>query len=153
MRFFQVVPPIETVVLMSMWLLMASGAQEEKGPLLTSVFLNLLALPTDRLQFLPPTSLMRKTTRDNITIQRICEVKHGTFSSLVFSSTGGTAREATVIYKRLASFLSERWKQPYIVTMGWLRALFVSVYYDQPYSAFGEPDHSEVDQCFIFSWM
>ena len=53
--------------------------------------------------------------------QRICEVEHGSFSPLVFSSTGGMAKEATVFYKRLAALLTEKWDQPYSVTMGWLR--------------------------------
>ena len=40
---------------------------------------------------------------------------------LFFSLIGGMAKEATVFYKRLASLLSERWEQPYSMTMGWLR--------------------------------
>ena len=53
--------------------------------------------------------------------QRVCEVEHGSFSPLVFSSSGGMAKEATVFYKRLAALLAERWDQPCSVTMGWLR--------------------------------
>ena len=52
--------------------------------------------------------------------ERICEIEHGTFSPLVFSLTGGMAKEAAVFYKRLASLLSERWEQPYSMMMGWL---------------------------------
>ena len=51
----------------------------------------------------------------------MAEVEHGSFSPLVFSLTGGMAKETTIFYKRLASLLSEKWDQPYCVTMGWLR--------------------------------
>ena len=53
--------------------------------------------------------------------QRITEIEHGSFSPLVFSSTGGMAKETTIFYKKLASLLSNKWDQPYSVTMGWLR--------------------------------
>ena len=53
--------------------------------------------------------------------QCITEIEHCSFSPLVFSSTGGMAKETTVFYKRLASLLSYKWDQPYSVTMGWLR--------------------------------
>ena len=53
--------------------------------------------------------------------QRITQVERGSFSPLVFSLTGGTAKEATVFYKRLATLLSEKWDQPYSVTLNWLR--------------------------------
>jgi len=29
--------------------------------------------------------------------------------------------EATIFYKRLASLLSEKWKEPYAVVLGWVR--------------------------------
>ena len=40
--------------------------------------------------------------------QRIREVEHGTFTPLVFSTTGGMGKAATVFYKRLASLLSDK---------------------------------------------
>ena len=43
--------------------------------------------------------------------QRITEMEHGSFSPLVFLSTGGMGQEATIFYKRLASMLSEKWDQ------------------------------------------
>ena len=52
--------------------------------------------------------------------QRIQEVKHASFSPLVFSATGGLAHEATIFYKRLASLLSNKWGDNYSVTLGWL---------------------------------
>ena len=48
------------------------------------------------------------------------EVGHATFTSLVFSASGGFGKEATTFYKRLASSF-EHWDQPYSGTMNWLR--------------------------------
>ena len=53
--------------------------------------------------------------------QRIREIEHSSFCPLVFSLTGGLAPAATAFYKRLASQLSDKWKQPYGSTIGWLR--------------------------------
>ena len=53
--------------------------------------------------------------------QRTREVEHSTFTPLVFSATGGMAKQSTTFYKRLASLLVDRWEQPYSSTLGWLR--------------------------------
>ena len=53
--------------------------------------------------------------------QRISEVELGSFTPLVFSSTGGVAKEASIFYKRLASRLSEKWEQSYSITLNWIR--------------------------------
>ena len=53
--------------------------------------------------------------------QRIREVEHGSFTPLVFSTSGGMAKSATVAYKRLASMLSIKRDQPYCTVMSWLR--------------------------------
>ena len=50
--------------------------------------------------------------------ERIQEVERGSFTPLVFSSSGGMGKAATVTYKRLASLLSDKWNSP---VMGWLR--------------------------------
>ena len=52
---------------------------------------------------------------------RIREVELGSFSPLVFAVTGGMAREATVFYKRLASYIADKWAQSYSTTIDWLR--------------------------------
>ena len=51
----------------------------------------------------------------------IREVEHSTFTPLVFSATGGMGNEATIFYKIIASLLSEKWKEPYISVLGWVR--------------------------------
>ena len=53
--------------------------------------------------------------------QRIIEVEHGSFTPLVFSTTGGMERQSTIFYSRLASLLAKKRHQPYCTTMGWLR--------------------------------
>ena len=52
--------------------------------------------------------------------QRIREVEHATFLPLVFSTTGGLAREANTFYKRLASMLASKWDHTYGSTLWWL---------------------------------
>ena len=49
------------------------------------------------------------------------EVEHGSFTPLVFSTTGGMGRQSTIFYSRLASLLARKRHQPYSTTMGWLR--------------------------------
>ena len=53
--------------------------------------------------------------------QRIRKVELSSFTPLVFSLTDGQGPAATAFYKRLASQLSEKWKQSYSSTIGWLR--------------------------------
>ena len=50
---------------------------------------------------------------------RIHEVKHGSFTALVFSATGGMANKAYASYKRLASLLSDMWNEHYAAVMGY----------------------------------
>ena len=55
--------------------------------------------------------------------RRIREVEHASFTPLVFSASGGMAREATSFYKRLASLLAAKRDQTYNCTITWLRCL------------------------------
>ena len=48
---------------------------------------------------------------------RLREAEHSSFTSLVFSATGGIGYEATVFYKKLASLLSDAWKEPYAAVL------------------------------------
>ncbi len=73
------------------------------------------------------TSTMTSTYRQQENVkkrhyaQRIREIEHSSFTPLVFSTTGGMAPAACTLYKRLASILAVKWKQPYSSTIGWLR--------------------------------
>ena len=53
----------------------------------------------------------------------ICEIEHGTFTPLIFSTHGGMSKETTTMYKHLASLLSEKRSQSYAMTMNWIRCL------------------------------
>ena len=50
--------------------------------------------------------------------ERNQEVEHGSFTPLVFSTSGGMGRTATVAYKRLAILIAAKREQPYYVVMG-----------------------------------
>ena len=52
---------------------------------------------------------------------RVREVEHGSFTPLVFSTSGGMGTLATTAYKRLASLISCKKNQPYNRVMAWLR--------------------------------
>ena len=53
--------------------------------------------------------------------ERVWEVERGSFTPLVFSSLGGMGKAATVMYRRLANLLSDKWNSSYSLIMGWLR--------------------------------
>ena len=48
--------------------------------------------------------------------QRILEVEHASFTLIVLSATGGMAKQSTSFYKRLASFLADKWDHKYSQT-------------------------------------
>ena len=52
---------------------------------------------------------------------RILEVEHGSFTPLVFASTGGTSKETTVFLKKLASEVARKENEEYAQVMGLLR--------------------------------
>ena len=53
--------------------------------------------------------------------ERVLEVERAAFTPLVFSASGGASKLATMFLKLLASVLAEKRKEPYSVTMAWLR--------------------------------
>ena len=53
--------------------------------------------------------------------QRILDVEHGTFTPLVFSTSGGMGRLARTFYARLAHLLSIKRQTRYAATMGLIR--------------------------------
>ena len=72
---------------------------------------------------IPLSSCYRKheQTKKRMYAQRCREVEHASFTPLVISATGGLAKEATILYKRLASMLASKWDTPYSSTLCWLR--------------------------------
>ena len=65
-----------------------------------------------------------KKSRENEAIKKrayeshIREVENSTVTPLAFSATRGMGREAMIFYKRLASLLSKKWKEPYASVLG-----------------------------------
>jgi hypothetical protein len=53
--------------------------------------------------------------------QRINEVEHGSFTPLIFSTSGGMGKAASIFYRRLASLIAEKRQQPYSLTIRWMR--------------------------------
>jgi len=53
--------------------------------------------------------------------ERVREVEHGCFTPLVFSTSGGMGKAATIVYNRFANLLSILCNIPYPTLMGWLR--------------------------------
>ena len=53
--------------------------------------------------------------------RRILEVEHGSFTPMVFSTSGGWGPSATIAFKRLASLISTKLSQPYSTTMNFIR--------------------------------
>ncbi len=53
--------------------------------------------------------------------QRIREVEHGSFSPLVFSTSGGMGPTANVVYKRIASMTAKKQDKPYSKIIHWIR--------------------------------
>ena len=51
----------------------------------------------------------------------IGEVEHGTFSPLVFSTSGGMGPIATTVYRRIAALVAEKRGQHYSKTLHWIR--------------------------------
>ena len=53
--------------------------------------------------------------------ERVREVKHGSFTPLIFSTSGGMGPAAEVTYKRLASMIAEHQKKSYSTTINFIR--------------------------------
>ena len=62
-----------------------------------------------------------KIQRSENTAINLGKFEHGVFTPLVFTSTGGMGREATVFYRCLADLLATQWGQQYSQTINWLR--------------------------------
>ena len=63
----------------------------------------------------------QKQTKKREYGDRIREVEHGSFTPLVFSTTGGLSKETTVAYRRMAELLALKRKTEYSTTLAWMR--------------------------------
>ena len=54
--------------------------------------------------------------------QRVMEIEHGTFTPLVFTTTGGMSEECKRYHSRLAELIAAKKGEDYSTTMSWIRA-------------------------------
>ena len=80
-----------------------------------------LFAPSYRQRKLAAVYKQHETQKRNEYSQRVREVERGTFTPLVLTTSGGMARETTTVYKRLASLLADKRREPYATVMGWVR--------------------------------
>ena len=95
--------------------------------------------PTNRNTSITNCYRKHEAEKKRIYEQRILEVEHSTFTPLVFSATGGMAKQCTTFYKRLASLLADKWGHSYSSTLCWLDVASPSPFYGLPYSVSEAP--------------
>ena len=73
---------------------------------------------------LTPKQIFRQyeSEKKRIYASRVLEVEQGSFTPLVFTTTGGMACECMRYHSRLAELLSTKKEENYSITMSWLRA-------------------------------
>ena len=54
--------------------------------------------------------------------ERVNEIEHGTFTPLVFTTTGGMSKECKTFHSRLAQLISTKKGEDYNTTISWIRA-------------------------------
>ena len=77
--------------------------------------------PSNRQQCLASTNRKHGRIKIWANEQHVREVKHGSFTPLVMSLTGGCGNAANICYKKLASMLADKRDQPYSTTLAWMR--------------------------------
>ena len=77
--------------------------------------------PSYRSMQLPSAYRLHERQKQRSYNQRVREVEHGSFTPLVFTTSGGMGKCASATYKRLASLLSTKQEQSYGSTIAWVR--------------------------------
>ena len=86
----------------------------------------------------------------------IREVEHSSFTPLVFSATGRMGHEANILYKRLASLLSEKWKEPYAAVLNCMDKMQTFLLFATlalQYNVSGEHSHHKVTTSKVLLWL
>ena len=99
----------------------ASGfwqCSHHKTPFDVRVFNSFAA--TNRSSALAATFCRHEGDKHHTYEECIRKVDHGSFTPLVFSSSGGMGTAATTMYKHLAHFFKCKVEFPYPLVMGWL---------------------------------
>ena len=53
--------------------------------------------------------------------ERVMSAEHGTFTPLVFCSSGGMAPECNLFFKNVSSMVAEHRKETYLVVSSWIK--------------------------------
>ena len=77
--------------------------------------------PTNMQSSLSATYTRHENEKKRSNGQRVRDVEFSSFYPLVVSLRGALDREATCVYKRLASLLASKWEQAYSMTLIWVR--------------------------------
>jgi len=75
--------------------------------------------------------------------RQVLEVEQGTFTPLVFTSTGGMADECKRFHSCLAEVLALKKGDDYATTISWIRAKVSFAFYDQPCCVSEQPGERE----------
>ena len=81
--------------------------------------------------------------------RRVLEVEQGTFTPLVFTSTGGMADECKRFHSRLAELLALKKGDDYATTISWIRAKVSFAILDQPCCVSEEPGEREEQPIYL----
>ena len=65
---------------------------------------------------------MHEKEKKRLNGDRVIEVKHGTFTPVVFTTTGGTGKECGICHSRLAELISTKKVESYAKTISCIRA-------------------------------
>ena len=108
----------QTLMLGLILLLMASGVEGLRVLFLMSEFLTLV----HHLIILLSLLIVATRGRRDVSMSSVfVRLKHGHFTPLVFTTTGGMGDAAGQVYKRLANLLTEKLDLSYGEVMGWIR--------------------------------
>ncbi len=79
------------------------------------------AAPTNQVSSLTATYKRHENEKRRAYGQRVENVEMGSFTPLIFSTTGGMGKSTTVFYKRLAGLIAEKNNLAYSATLAWVR--------------------------------
>ena len=77
--------------------------------------------PTNASRTIPQMYIQHENEKKRKYNQRVIDIEKGTFTPLVFSTTGGMGKEASIFVKRLSSLLAQKTNQSYNDTISYVR--------------------------------
>ena len=105
-----------TKLLMPVWIFMLQVFGRDRD-LHSSTFGCVILMKT-----LTETWLLSRSTRSMRTRRRVMEIEQGTFTPLVFTTTGGMPDECVKYHSRLAELIANKKGESYSSAISWIRA-------------------------------